>query len=90
MKIKQELAFKKAYKKLHPKEKFFVDEAIKTVLANPNCGEQKKQDLVNVFVYKFKIKSDLYLLTYKFDPATLTLLLIGVHENFYQSLKNRI
>lgn len=90
MQIKQELAFKKAYKKLPTTKKTFVDKAIRLILENPTCGEQKKQDLANVFVYKFKIDNQLYLLAYEFDPETLTLLLLGVHENFYKGLKNRL
>lgn len=90
MQIKQELAFKRCYKKMNNRQKLSVDEAIRTILENPHCGEQKKQDLSNIYVYKFKIENQLYLLAYKFDPITLTLLLIGVHENFYKSLKVRI
>ena len=90
MKIKQELAFKKAYKKLHAQQKSVVNQAIRKISAEPTCGEQKKQDLANIFVYKFKMDAELYLLAYTFDPITLTLLLLGVHENFYKSLKNKI
>ncbi|WP_369681229.1 type II toxin-antitoxin system RelE/ParE family toxin [Megamonas hypermegale] len=34
------------------------------------------------FVHKFKINSQQYLLAYTFDPATLTLIFLGVHENY--------
>lgn len=89
MLIKQELAFRKIYKKMSNRQKLIVNNVIKEILKNPYCGEQKKQDLANIYVYKFKIDIQLYLLAYQFDPSTLTLLLLGVHENFYKTLKNR-
>lgn len=67
-----------------------VDNAIREIIKNPYCGEQKKQDLANVYVYKFKIDQQLYLLAYEFDPETLILLLLGVHENFYKNLKIKL
>lgn len=88
--LKQERAFKNAYKKLHNHQKFVVDGAIKIVAADPLVGEQKKQDLANVHVYKFNIGNQLFLLAYTFDPLTPTLLLLGVHENFHKNLKTRI
>ena len=50
-------------------------------------GEQKKGDLAGIFVYKFSHNTQLYLLAYTFDPATLMLILLGTHENFHQELK---
>lgn len=90
MQIKQELAFRKIYKKMPNQQKLVIDDAIRTILKDPHCGEEKKQDLAGIFVYQFKIENQLYLLAYKFDPVTLTVLLIGVHESFYKSFKIRI
>lgn len=90
MKLLQSPLFKKNYKKLHPNQKNSVKEEIKKIVANPLIGEEKKQDLKGVYVHKFKINSQLYLLAYTFDPITLTLLMLGVHENFYRDLKNNI
>ena len=89
MEIFQSLKFRQAYKKLFKNQKSAVNEEIKKILQNPSIGEEKKQDLHGVFVHKFKINSQLYLLAYSFDETSLTLLSLGVHENFYRDLKRK-
>ena len=84
----QKPMFKRAYKKLLPKQKVRVKEEIKLIMADPTIGVEKKQDLKGIFVHKFKISTQQYLLAYMFDPETLTLVFIGVHENYYRNLKN--
>jgi mRNA-degrading endonuclease RelE of RelBE toxin-antitoxin system len=88
--VKQMPGFKRAYKKLHANEKEVVDDAIKEIIKNPKIGEEKKGDLIGVFVYKFKFKTKEYLLGYEWDPKHRLLLALGVHENFYRDLKKRI
>ena len=90
MEIFQSLEFRKAYKKLHGNVKQIVNDEIRKVIANPLIGTEKKQDLRGVYVHKFKCKTQQYLLAYTFDPKTMTLLMLGVHENFYRDLKKRI
>lgn len=85
--VKQMPAFKKAYKKLHEREKSAVDNAIRAVLVDPKIGQEKKGDLAGVFVYKFKIDHQEILLAYEWDPVSRMLLALGVHENFYRNLK---
>jgi mRNA-degrading endonuclease RelE of RelBE toxin-antitoxin system len=80
-------AFKKAYKKLHTKDKKAVDDAIRAIIANPELGQEKKGDLAGVFVYKFKLHQQEMLLAYEWDPSKRILLALGVHENFYRDLK---
>ena len=80
--------FKRVYKKLHFKEKNYVDNAIKVITKNPKLGELKKGNLAKIFVYKFKIYNQLMLLAYEYTPKILTLLAMGPHENFYRDLKN--
>lgn len=87
MEIKQTRIFKSAYKRLFPKQRKNVDHAIRLIIEDSSVGEQKKGDLCEVFVYKFKVDAQLYLLAYTFDPVTLTLIMLGVHENFYRDLK---
>ena len=87
MQVLQQNGFKRAYKKLHSQQKQAVNVAVVAISDNPQIGEQKKGDLANIFVYKFICNTQLYLLAYMFDPATLTLILLGTHENFYQELK---
>ena len=87
MQVLQQNSFKRAYKKMHPQQKQAVNDAVLVISENPALGEQKKGDLAGIFVYKFSHNTQLYLLAYTFDPATLTLILLGTHENFYRELK---
>ena len=48
--------FKKNYKKLHPQEKNVVNKAIQAIIADPTIDQEKKGDLLGVFVYKFKMQ----------------------------------
>lgn len=81
--------FKKAYKRLHANEKSEVNDAIRAIIKNPKVGEEKKGDLANVFVYKFKIHHQEILLAYEWNSKERLLLALGVHENFYRDLKKR-
>ena len=87
--IKQMPGFKRVYKKLHINQKSKVDEAIKAIITDPSIGEDKKGDLLGVFVYKFMMQHQQMLLAYEWDPAQRILLALGVHENFYRDLKSR-
>ncbi len=78
------------YKILHGNVRKAANEVIRDIATDPTIGTEKKQDLRGVYVYKIKIQTQQYLLAYTFDPKTLTLLMIGVHENFYRDLKRRI
>lgn len=82
--------FRKTFKKMHNREQDQVKKAIKQIVANPESGVQKKGELNDVFVYKFKIDQQLTLLAYQFDPETRTLLMLGSHQNFYRNLKHLV
>jgi len=88
MRIIQSRIFEQKAKKLSSPDKSELDNAVRTVLAQPNIGEQKKGDLRAVFVYKFRIKKTLYLMAYRYNAETLELLMLGTHENYYKELKN--
>ena len=87
--IRQMPAFKKAYKKLPSSHKSIINEAVRTIVNNPKVGEEKKGDLVGVYVYKFKMNHQQFLLAYEWDPTLRILLALGVHENFYWDLKRK-
>ena len=91
MLIIQTRRFEKAVKKLHKSQKNDLDKAIRTIVENPNCGEEKKGDLAGTRVYKFKMQKQLTLLAYEYESKTITLTLmaIGSHENFYRDLKQQ-
>lgn len=86
--LEQKPAFKRAYKKLHNNQREAVHSAIRSVITDPNLGEEKKGDLAGVFVYKFDCVSQLFLLAYQWDETKRVLLALGPHENFYRDLKH--
>jgi mRNA interferase RelE/StbE len=88
MKVLFTPTFQRYSKKLHPNQKKALDASIHLIMQNPNIGEAKKGDLAGIFVYKYSFNEQLWLLAYSFDaPETITLRLVGSHENFYRTLK---
>lgn len=87
--IRQMPAFEKVYKKLPHSYKSIVNEVVRTIVNNPKIGEEKKGDLVGVYVYKFKINHQQVLLAYEWNLGLRMLLALGVHENFYRDLKRK-
>ena len=87
MRIYQSRTFENKIKKFSHQEKEILDDEIKKIAKNPLIGEAKKGDLRGVHVYKFKIKSIQYLLSYRMIKADLELIMIGPHENYYRDLK---
>ena len=85
MNVRQSSYFRRTYKKLHRNQ--VKPEAIHHIMADLQCGEEKKGDLAGVRVYKFRIQDQQFLLAYEFDTENLSLLALGVHENFYRDLK---
>jgi mRNA interferase RelE/StbE len=88
MKIYQSRIFENKVKKLSKQEKEILDDEIKNIEEDPLIGEEKKGDLRGVHVYKFKIKSIQYLLSYRMIKAGLELIMFGPHENYYRELKS--
>jgi mRNA-degrading endonuclease RelE of RelBE toxin-antitoxin system len=88
MKIFQSRSFERKVKKLRKQEKKLLDRQILGIVDNPGIGTEKKGDLRGVHVYKFKLKSTQYLLSYRFVADDLELIMIGPHENYYRDLKN--
>ena len=86
--LEQKPAFKRVYKKLYDNQREAVHSAIRAVIADPKLGEEKKGDLVGVFVYKFDCVNQHYLLAYRWTETTRVLLALGPHENFYRDLKH--
>jgi len=69
-------------------EKEVLDREVRNIGENPNIGEEKKGALKGVFVHKFKLKTDVYLLAYRKCGTDLELVMIGSHENYYRNLKS--
>lgn len=87
MKIIQSRSFEQRVKKLHQAQKMILDEQIRLILEDPDIGDEKKGDLSEVFVHKFKIKNIQFLLAYRFNEEKLELMMIGPHQNYYRELK---
>jgi len=64
-----------------------LDQEIRKIADNPKIGEEKKGDLREIFVHKFKLKTAQYLLAYRKIGRDLELVMIGQHENYYRDLK---
>lgn len=88
MKIYQSQSFAKKAKKLNTNQKLALDNEIKQIIQNPAIGTEKKGDLRGIFVHKFTLQNQLYLLAYRFvSEESLELILLGPHENYYRDLK---
>ena len=87
MKIYQSRSFEKKVKKMSMSEKDSLDQEIKLIAEDPAIGEEKKGDLRDVFVHKFKLETTQYLLAYRKVGGDLELVMIGPHENYYRDLK---
>ena len=65
--IYQTRLFKNQKKKLNKNQIDDLDKAIKSLIENPKSGQQKTGDLSNVWVYKFSMVNQQYLLAYLWD-----------------------
>ena len=88
-KVEQTRRFARTYKKLHDNIVSDVDEAVSAVAENPDIGEKKKGDLMDLWVHKFRSNGQLWLLGYSRDDGIRMVYLeaVGSHENFYRDLK---
>ena len=90
MKVLTTPRFDRVVKKLHAEEKRALDEAVRSVIAEPASGEMKKGDLSNVRVYKYRFNREQMLLAYaaNLEQQVIILMGYGTHENFYRDLKH--
>lgn len=81
--------YNKSKKKLHRTVVACLNHHEDCIAENPRCGQKKSGDLKDVYVYKFHFLGLEYLIAYLFDEEhrVVTLLSVGLHENFYRSLK---
>ncbi len=84
--IIQSPTFAKQKKKLKKNQIKKLDEAIKTIMVNPDIGDIKKGDLQGIRVYKYKVGNNLILLAYEIEGSILYLYFFGSHQNFYREL----
>jgi hypothetical protein len=61
---------------------------VQKIIDNPKIGETKIGNLIGVYIYKFKVKDQQWLMAYEvISNKSLKLLMFGPHENFYRKLK---
>jgi len=73
------------FKKKSPKKlQLEIDNEVNNIINNPEIGELKKGDLKAIRVHKFKLKAQLYLLSYEIKGETLFLYLTDTHEDYYK------
>ena len=87
MRIFQSRSFEKKVKKMSKSEKVALDREVKRIAEDSSLGEEKKGDLKEVFIHKFKLKTTQYLLAYRKVGGDLELVMIWPHENYYRDLK---
>jgi mRNA interferase RelE/StbE len=68
-------------------EKDVLDREVKRIAEDSSLGEEKKGDLKDVFIHKFKLKTTQYLFAYRKVGGDLEFVMIGPHENYYRYLK---
>jgi mRNA interferase RelE/StbE len=85
--ITQSPLFAKQKKKLHKNRIRDLDEAIRTIVNEPEAGHLKTGDLGGIRVYKFQSLQEQVLLAYEVVENHLYLYAFGTHENFYRRLK---
>ena len=90
MKIYQSRSFEKRVQKFNKAEKLKLDSEIIQIIQNPSIGTEKKGDLRGIFVHKFNLFHQLYLLAYRFSSDSLELIMIGPHQNYYRDLKTHL
>ncbi len=69
-------------------------EEIEMIRDNPEIGQVKRGDLNGVYVRGFRYQRVEYRIAYRIrveaDGSLTIVIMIGVHENFYEELKNYI
>lgn len=85
--ITQSPLFAKQKKKLHKNRIRDLDEAIRTIVKEPETGRLKTGDLGGIRVYKFRSMEEQVLLAYEVVENHLYLYAFGTHANFYRRLK---
>ena len=82
-------AFTRRFKKLNTLQQDCLVEAVRKIKAHPEIGDQKKGNLAQFWIYKFKMNKQLLLLAYTVDDdgvIIITIVDFGSHENLYRQL----
>lgn len=90
--VKSVPKFKRTFKKFLVKEQGTIKNAICKIMRNPLIGVPKKGPLKGIRVFKFQIKKNLMLLSYKpyHKKKIVIIYAIRSHENYYTKLAKTV
>ena len=88
LRVLQTPLFGRQVKKFPKQEKKALEDQIRVLLANPNPGTEKKGDLREIFVHKYRFQKQEMLLEYSFGETEMLLIAIGSHGNHYRDLES--
>lgn len=88
VRVQQSATFRRAYKRLHPKQKAGVDDAVAEIVRDPSGGEAKRGGIWPEYMFtSSNAVGSSPCLPMNMTPQTRLLLLLGSHENFSRDLK---
>jgi mRNA-degrading endonuclease RelE of RelBE toxin-antitoxin system len=90
MKVFQTPTFQRKYKKLNRNQLSLVNDAIESIIAEPEIGELKRGDLGSIRVHKVRKTKVEVLVAYWSTETSIQLIDFGSHENFYRDLKRQL
>ncbi|MEN9517386.1 MAG: hypothetical protein RLZZ159_1252 [Actinomycetota bacterium] len=90
MKVFQTPTFQRRYKKLNRNQLSLVNDAIESIIAEPEIGELKRGDLGSIRVHKVRKAKVEVLVAYWIEESAIELIDFGSHENFYRDLKRHL
>ena len=90
MKVFQTTTFERKYKKLKSNQLLLVNEAIESIISDPEVGNLKRGDLGSIRVHKFRKSTVEVLIAYWTAENSIHLIDFGSHENFYRDLKRKL
>lgn len=90
MKVFQTPTFQRKYKKLNRNQLSLVNDAIESIIAEPEIGELKRGDLGSIRVHKVRKAKVEVLVAYWSTETSIQLIDFGSHENFYRDLKRQL
>ncbi|NWF53115.1 MAG: type II toxin-antitoxin system RelE/ParE family toxin [Nitrospirae bacterium] len=79
--------FRKFVKKQNRAFQLAIEDEVERINKEPNIGEEKKGNLSEFRVHKFKFQKQEYLIAYRLQDKNIVFYMIGTHENFYRDLK---
>ncbi len=92
MQVNFKRPFAKFVKKAHKPLQLAIEDSVELICSNLDIGENKVGDLSGIRVYKFRFNRHEYLIAYRLLDSSVDIFIVdfyqvGLHENFYDTLK---